>query len=488
MNRQAVQHEDVHRDVSDALAAWGPGIAYSRLMGFQSGADVELPSLAVECEICSGWTMVDDTTFEFGLREDVMWQDVAPVNGRSVVAGDIAYSYERQRSDGAPNGALLHIVDTIAAPAENLLRVTLLAQDADILAALADGHSKIVAREAVELTGDLLNGPTIGSGPWVFEEIQEGTAFTFRRNENYFEEGAPRLDRLRIHTIPDGNTAYAAFRVNNVDVLQLQPAEWEEFRQQKPDASMRAFKEIGRGLEVAFKVSEPPFDDVRVRRAAMLAMRPDRAIEEVWGGGAYLTQGVPLGRVRWYLGEDELAEYFDDHPRATALLAEAVDSLPIPVSVKVGDFGAEYRMHADRIAEEMGSVGFAPELEIVDRRRFGEQVWFGGEYEMFVGPMAPVASPNAYMLAVLSREGAWNTTGHKDEALDALILAQAGEYEPEERRRLVVEAQRLALENAYRFMPAAAVSLWAWWPNVKGLEPNFAGSEYSHWARVWLEE
>ena len=145
-------------------------------------------------------------------------------------------------------------------------------------------------------------------------------------------------------------------------------------------------------------------------------------------------------------------------------------------------------MHADRIAEEMGSVGFAPELEIVDRRRFGEQVWFGGEYEMFVGPMAPVASPNAYMLAVLSREGAWSTTGHKDEALDALILAQAGEYEPEERRRLVVEAQRLALENAYRFMPAAAVSLWAWWPNVKGLEPNFAGSEYSHWARVWLEE
>ena len=81
----------------------------------------------------------------------------------------------------------------------------------------------------------------------------------------------------------------------------------------------------------------------------------------------------------------------------------------------------------------------------MDRRRFGEQVWFGGEYEMFVGPMAPVASPNAYMLAVLSSEGAWSTTGHKDEVLDALILAQAGEYEPEERRRLVVEAQRLAL-------------------------------------------
>ena len=107
---------------------------------------------------------------------------------------------------------------------------------------------------------------------------------------------------------------------------------------------------------------------------------------------------------------------------------------------------------------------------------------------MFVGPMAPVTSPNGYMLAVLSSGGAWNTTGHGDEALDALILAQAGEYDAEERRRLVMEIQRHVMEQAYRFMPAAAVSLWAWWPHVRGLEPNFVGSEYSHWERVWLEE
>ena len=67
-------------------------------------------------------------------------------------------------------------------------------------------------------------------------------------------------------------------------------------------------------------------------------------------------------------------------------------------------------------------------------------------------------------------------------------MAQAGEYDPEERQRLALEVQRTALEKAYRFMPAAAVSLWAWWPHVKGLEPNFVGSEYSHWERVWIEE
>lgn len=478
---------DVHGDVSSALAAWGPGIAYSRLMRFRSGDAVELPSLAVECELCTDWEMVDGRTFEFALRDDVMWQDLQPVSGRRLTAEDIAYSYERQRAEGMPNGVLLHIVEAVEPVGRDLLRVKLLAPDADFLSALADGHSKIVAREAVELNGDLRTGPTIGTGAWVLEDTPESSTFVFGRNEGYFKKGEPILDRIRIHTIADEDTAYAAFRVNNVDVHRLRPAQWEEFTQQKPDATMLRFREVGVGMDVGFNTAGPLFDDERARRAAMLAMRPQQAIDEVWQGAAYLTQGVPLGRANWRLGEEELSGYFGDPGGATALLAEVVDALPVPVVIRAGDFGTEYLEHAERVAGEMRGAGFDPELELVDRRRFGEEVWLGGDYQMFVGPMAPIASPNSYMLAVLSSEGAWNTTGHRDEELDALILAQAGEYDPEKRRELVLEIQRMVMERAYRFMPAAAVSLWAWWPQVKGLEPNFVGSEYSHWERVWIE-
>ena len=488
VSRQVVEHEDVHKDVSEALAAWGPGIAYSRLLRFRSGEDIVLPSLSVECEICESWTMVDGTTFEFILRDDVRWQDLHPVDGRKLTAQDIVYSYQRQRSEGAPNAALLHIVDSMEAPSEDVLRLSLHAPDADILVALADGHSKVVSQEAVELNGDLRRGPTVGSGPWILDESQSAATYTFSINEYYFEADSPRLSRLVIHKIPDGRTSYAAFRVNNLDVHRLLPQEWKEFSRQKPDASMLAFKEVGRGLEVAFNVTAMPFEDARVRQAAMLAMRPSGAIEEIWQGAAYLTQGVPLAGADWRLSQEELESYFDDHRRATALLAESVGSLPVSVEIEVGDFNDEYIAQAERIAVEMNSVGFDAGLNVVDRRRFGEQVWFGGEFQMFVGPTAPVSSPNAYMLAVLSGEGAWNTTGHRDESLDALILAQAGEYDPAERQKLVVEAQRRVMDQAYRFMPAAAVSLWAWWPNVQGLEPNFSGSEYSHWSRVWLTE
>ena len=486
VSRQVIPHFDVQADVSPALAAWGPGIAYSRLMRFSGGDGVALPSLAVQCEICSDWQTTDGITFDFTLRDDALWQDLHPLNGRRLVAQDIVYSYERQRAPSMPNGALLHIVDTIDAPAADKLRITLLAPDADFLAALADGHSKIVAREAVEISGNLRNGPTVGSGAWIFE--QEDATYTFRRNPAYFKPDAPLLDRIRIHTITDADTAYAAFRVNNLDVHRLRPAEWDEFRQQKPDAALLTFRETGVGMEVAFKTTTPPFDDLRIRRAAMLAMRPNSAITDIWQDAAYPTQGVPLGRADWHMDADELAGYFDDTARSTALLVESANALPVPVVITAGDFGAEYRAHAERIAAEMQSVGFAPQIEIVDRRQFGERVWLGGEYQMFVGPTAPAVSPNGYMLAVLSSGGLWNTTAHADERLDALILAQAGEYDIDERRRIVREVQRHVMDNAYRFMPAAAVSLWAAWPGVQGFAPNFAASEYSHWERVWLQE
>ena len=488
VSRQNIRHQDVHHDVSAALSAWGPGIAYSRLMRYKSGADVTLPSLAVECEVCAEWTMVDPTTFEFRLREDALWQDIAPVNGRRLVAGDIAFSYARQREEGAPNAPLLHIIESVNAPADDLLRVKIKAADADFLGALAYGHSKIVAREAVEVSGDLRDGPTIGSGAWTLVESRPDAAHIFERNAAYFEQGAPYLDGLRIHLIADGDTAYAAFRVGSVDIHRLAPREWEDFQAQQPGAAVLEYADSGRGLEVAFKTTQPPFDDVRVRRAAMLAMRPWRAIADIWAGAALLAQGVPLARADWQLPDDDLRGHFGDPAKATRLLAETGAPLPLPVIISVGSFDEPYMRHAERIADEMRAVGFAPQLDVVNRRRFGEEVWLGGQYTMFVGPTAPVASPNGYLLAALHSNGTWNTTGHSDARLDALIEAQAQEYDGDVRAELAREAQRLALEGGYRFMPAAAISLWAQWPRIKGFEPNFAGLEYSHWARVWLDE
>ncbi len=482
-----IAHQDVHLDVSPALSTWGPGLAYSRLLRFKSGPGVEMPSLAVECDLCESWEMESPTSFLFKLRDDVRWQNVDPVNGRALVAEDVVFSYIRQRNPALPNSPLLHNVAEVGAIGELGLRVTARSQDADFLTALADGHSKIVAREAVEATGDLRSGPTVGTGPWVLERTESNDAHVFARNPDYFEPAAPLLDGLRIHILSDEQTRSAAFLVNALDVHQMNPEDWTAYRDRNPNASSVLMPEPGTGLEVGLKTDRPPFDDPRVRKAAFLAMDPYKAIREHWGGFAFVSMGFQAYEAGWLPPDNEARLLFRRPSEARELLREAGVTAPIPITIKVGDFGEAFLAHAHSISVEIQTVGFDAEVKIVNRREFGEAVWLGGDYEMFVGPPAPISSPNGYLLPVLHSDGIWNTTGHEDAKLDALLEAQAVTLDPTVRSELIGRIRDRVFEQAYRFMPAARIAIWAIQPNVQGFQPNFAGGDYHHWARVWLD-
>lgn len=483
-SREAISHLDVHLDVSPALSTWGPGIAYSRLLRFKVGPDVTLPSLAVECELCEDWSMESETSFVFRLRQGVRWQAISPVDGRPLVAEDIIFSYERQRQ--GPNAPLLQAVEGLESPQPTTLRVSLAFPDADFMAALADGHAKVVAREAIAVNGDLRNGPTIGTGPWVLTGAPPGGPYTFERNPDYFERGLPFVESLRINVIPDAPTRTAAFTGGLLDVHQMEPQEFQAFRQRQPESPFLVTKDAGTGLEVAMKASAPPFQDVRVRQAVFQAIDPWKAIQDVWLGAAFVSLGFTPVEASWLLPEAELMGLFGHPEQALSLLSQTGLKRPIPVSIKLGDFGEAYEAHAERIADEMKDVGFEPALEVVNRRAFGDEVWLGGQYQMFVGPIAPLGAPNGYLVSVLHSQGRWNTTGHGDEELDRLIEVQAQEFDPLRRREYVQQIQRRAFANAYRFLPATQVSTWTWRPRVQGFHPNFAGFEYFHWSRVWV--
>ena len=418
--KEGIPHQDVHLDVSPALAIWGPGIAYSRLLRLKSGPDIQLPSMELECDMCESWTMETPTSFVFHLRPDARWHDIDPVNGRSVEAQDLVFSYTRQGNPDFPNAPLLHNVDSVHALHPKKLRVSFRSPDADALIPFAEGHSKIVAREAVELTGDLRNGPTIGSGPWILDQTSDGS-HTFSRNPGYYEPGLPLVSRVNVMVLPDDPTQLAAFQTGLTDVIQMSPKAWSDHLAHTPDARHIAVRQPGVGVEIAFKTTIPPFDDVQTRRAALLALDPLKAIDEHWGGFAFIGPGFPVASSDWLLTDADLAGRFGRPYDARKLLEDAGVDAAIPVTITVGDFGEAYLSHVHAISTELMSVGFATEVEIVNRRDFGERVWLGGDYQLMVGPPAPVTVPNGYLLPVLHSKGRWNTTGHSDRELDKLL-------------------------------------------------------------------
>ena len=457
-------------------------------MRLKSGADVKLPSLAVECDLCSKWVMESPTSFLFELRPNARWQNLAPVNGRTVNADDLVFSLHRQADADSPNSPLLHNVAGVEAAGATSLRVNLASSDADALLALADGHSKIVAREAVDHFGHLRDGPTIGTGPWILEQSTPDDAHAFSRNVDYFEPGLPLVDELRILILTDVETRNAAFQTGLVDIVSMGPAAWTDYVEDVPSAPSIQIPQPGIGLEVAFNTTVAPFDDVRVRRAALMAMDPINAIERHWAGYATIGPPFPVASREWIIPSAGLANRFNRPDEAIRLVRGARDDIPIPVTVSVGNFGPSYIDHANTIAAELRGVGFEPLLEINDRRDYGERIWLGGEFEMMVGPAAPITVPNGYLLPVLHSDGAWNTTGHKDNALDELLESQAVETDPARRAELILQIQERVLDQSYRVMPAVRIEIWTWTRRVRDFHPNFAASDYFHWSRVWVDK
>lgn len=458
------------------------------MMRLETGPSAPLPNMTLECDICADWTMESPTSFLFNLRDGVRWHNLDPVNGRTLDAEDVIFSYQRQANPNFPNSPLLSNIVALEYVDTLTLRVRFRLPDADSLLSLADGHSKIVAPETLELSGDLRDGPTIGTGPWVLERTSPDESHSFSRHPDYFEPGLPLVDNLRILILTDESTRAAAFQTGMVDIYEMTPTEWTGHIQQFPDAPLLEIPKPGIGIEVAFKTTEPPFDDARVRKAAMLSMDPVRSIEEQWEGFGFVGTGFPVVSPDWLLSESELVDRFDDTDAAQSLLLAAGLTSKTPVTITVGDFGQAHLDYAHAVSVGMQSVGFDSRVEIVNRRQFGEKTWLQGDYQMMLGPPAPVSTPNGYLLSVFHSDGIWNTTGHRDDALDAMLEAQAVERDAKKRAELIHRIQNHVLDQGYRFMPFSRVAIWTWQPRVRDFYPNFAASEYHHWARVWLQE
>ena len=487
-----VPHLDVQQEVQETLTSMGPGIAYSRLLRLRTGPDgtIPQPSLLLECELCESWQMVDHLTYRFQLRKGVRWQDISPVNGRELVAEDVVFSYERQRTPGYSNAPLLQNLQTVEAEGPYTLRITVNPgfPDADFLLSLADGHTKVVAEEAVNVNGDLREGPVIGSGPWIWRSTRDNVGSVFEKNPDYFEKGLPFADTFVIRVIREEETRLAAFLAGEVDVYLTSPETWERIERTSREFNFLS-KQGGTGLILTMNVSASPFDNLQVRRAVLKALDPWDYVDAIWAGQGFASLGMPVGRPDWHLSREEMREtYFADPSGARELLLGSGLPTPVKFDLTVADFGDIYLEQGKRIEENLRSVGFDPAFKVLNPSQYADTVWRDRKYQLAVGELPPTSTTNSFLFAILHGTlGRWNVLAHSDVQLDAMIDEQAVESDPARRGELVREIQRYLLDQAYLFSPVTGGARWAYNARVKGFYPNTAASEYFHWAKTWVE-
>ena len=278
-------------------------------------------------DLAVSWESYEDGEefgYIFNLHPDATFSDGVPVT-----ADDVVFSIDRitlgQVEEGvlrARTGFLNNFVEhgTTEAIDDKTVKVPLRFPAAGFLPNLASDYMKVYPKhvgeglsqedantgltqeEAVAAINAGQPAGLIGSGPWMLREWEKDVGYTFDRNPNYFKEGRPFFDGLKIFLIRDTARRISALQAGQVygtyqPVTGSNRPEDMARLEDDTDGRVRAVILEASGVQAFFlNHTKPPFDDPRVRRAMYLGIDRDTAVEKAILGfgqpGTFFAPGV----------------------------------------------------------------------------------------------------------------------------------------------------------------------------------------------------
>ncbi len=480
---------DMHRVLS---------FVYSRLVRHKVGADVQPGTFPVEPDLAEHWEEVDDTTYVFRLRKGVKWHNKPPLNGRELVAEDVKFTYDRFLTEtGNANRFLLEPVDRVEVIDRYTVKFLLKEPFVWFVNTLAYPWSTwIIAPEMVQQFGDLKKVETaIGTGPFLLERYEPNVKVVFTRNPEYFRPGQPYVDGVEWLIIPDESTALAMYRTGQIDLgpqrtSAVRQQDLESLKQSHPHLVYRDILSIVTGA-IIMRVDQPPFNDVRVRRAISHAIDRQGLIEAVWGRGEP-TPAVARGLVEWSLPVDQLgagAKYYQYDPKeARRLLAEAgyPKGFKTQLTVTTG-LGRDLVDDAQLTQRYLKDVGIEAELKLQEHGAYMATTVQGKFDGLVRGPFGIAWEPDAPLYRSYAADSTWNAAHLNDPKLTAMLKAQRRTKDLEARRKIIFDIQRYAAEQQYYVYTNVITVTASWEPYVKNYGPNQAFDDGSRAAALWLE-
>lgn len=291
--------------VFEGLTRWKPGTT-----------ELE-PGLATSWEVSA-----DGRRWQFALRPGVVFHDGTPLDAAAVV-----FSFERVIADGHPSyiagddsakwRRLLMHVRQVRAVGTGAVEIEIARPHAPLLGELA--NFPIVSPAAVRRWGAAFPRHPVGTGAFEFERWDRGEQVVVKRFEGYW--GArPRLDRIVFRVVVDARQRLVDLQSGSVDMAAALIPDVQSFVELHPELAL-LHAPSNEVTYVAFNMSRPPFDDLRVRRAICHAINKEPIVKLAYQGRAIAADG-PLPPTVWGRHVPE-THYSYDLPRARELLDQA---------------------------------------------------------------------------------------------------------------------------------------------------------------------
>lgn len=184
-------------------------------------------SMKLVPEIASSWEILDQgLTYQFHLRNDIYFQDdtiFKPQSTRLLTARDVKYSFSRliDKNLATPGSWVFagKLRDSMPfeAASDTIFILHLKQPFSPIMQMLTMHYCSIVPEEFQKYTSRFVSEHPVGTGPFQLQKWLGKQGMFFKKNENFYIEGLPKLKGIRISFIEDRTSAYLEFSKGKID-------------------------------------------------------------------------------------------------------------------------------------------------------------------------------------------------------------------------------------------------------------------------------
>lgn len=434
-------------------------------------AAAELPTVE------NGGISEDGLTYTFRLREGLMWSDGTPLVAQSFVdgarrlfmpgSGNAYADFYRVIAADSPDGdANVAVQEALAAEQEDVtaleeavvegLRVEapddqtvvfhLNRRSPEFLLLASLWPLYPVRQDIVDAAGDRWTeaGTLIGNGPFTLEAWDHGERLRLARNDHWHGDEVS-LDGIEFDMIDDTSVAFLAYQNNELDVVNLGPAELVQVRGNEPlRAEFLGYPAL-RTIALYLNSDDPIFSDVRIRQAFAGALDREQYTSAVLEGSAlpaysWIPPGMP-GH------EPDIGLQFRDAVEASrALLAEA-GAEGVEVTLLLPEASSAV-LTGEWLQEQwQTNLGVTVRLDVRETAAF-QQAYISGDFQISIGGWAADYPDPQNWLPPFTTASALNFGGYSNTTFDDLVGRAAAEVDFDARVALYLEAHRLLIDEA----------------------------------------
>ncbi|WP_138467140.1 ABC transporter substrate-binding protein [Poseidonocella sp. HB161398] len=461
--------------------------------------------LQIEPGLATSWTPIDDTTWEFKLREGVKFHD-----GSDFTAEDVKFSIERIPAVTGPTSTAVYVRRVASVEIIDPLTVHIHTDGPaptlpnDFVRLFIVSHTAAADYSTPETSAEGFNSgkATIGTGPYKFVSWEPKGDLVLERNDDYWRGPAP-WEHVTRKEMPNDSSRLAALKsgqvdlatdISSIDYLALQQDSsvdtvvGDSIYIMNLQLNQRADEYPGLRAKDGSDLPENPLTSPLVREALGKAIDRDTMVEIVLEGlGKPANQLMPEG----FFGSNPDIPWPDYDPKgAKALLAEA----GFPDGFSMDLYCTGDRLPGDAaICQGLGQMFSAIGIE-TNVNALSKTVYFPaqarGDYSVMMNGWGTLTGEAGYTLGSLVHSadkekglGAYNRTGYSNPDLDAKIEDAMSEMDEDTRRDKFQEAMADTIETRVLTPIVQLQSVWAAKAGLLDYAPRVDGETLAYFIK-----